>query len=852
MRNPTLVFRRILIALTITLMLSPSVVHALASSESFALTSATFVASSPLTQASSSNGNIRLLGSFVEAGTAAGQSASDDSGILMSNGWATVPIPVPEPGLAGLLFAGLILLIALLGLHNRRSPGTTRAVKPVSGWSLVLLLFLLVLPVPAFAVPYDFSYQGTLANASGDPLEGSVDISIGLFGQMVASAGEVALYSEDHSGTSLSEDGGFSLMIGTGTVTTGSFGPSLFQTNNVYLEITVDGEVLSPRQPISSVPWAMVAEELADESDLVNQVGDLEDQIGSFPADGDIGSELASLSNALSAVQTQLVSLSDSSASVQGQLAATASQITSVYNQIGNPLTSSQMPTGGLGSGIGIYDFSTWMTSAGNPLIALVDEGMGGIMTADEYTLGLIICNDPNCDSATAAWDLAYGHVDSWTTCMEWEEDPETGETWCMMEEEEYGPNTLEFPQVIEGSDGFPLISFTDPVANTLKFVHCNNADCEGLPDAVPPDTVTPTTSSGGAVQGNGSDMALGSDGLAVVSYYSTATGLIFLRCLDTGCNSQATQTIDATVGASWSHRSSIAVGSDGMPVVAYYHGADQDVGFAHCGTLSCGAGTTTVILDSVGDVGKHPVVAIGATGFPSVAYHDDTNSAIKLVTCNDLACATSSAETIATSVTGLRKISLQFSELGMPTISWTDTSADEVRVVSCPSPDCSTKGSQQTWVTEARDQNLLLNGEGDPVVVYVEKNYPTSIRVSQLNDLSTQVVSNESAAGTAQSTASSALGAANSSQTAADDAQAAADSAQADVDALTSPGCGTNYALQASACPLESADNAGYNAILNCSDAPMGSLCEGDGECGTDTNLDNCGMGFDLYYKGN
>merc|ERR1712048_866778 len=38
---------------------------------------------------------------------------------------------------------------------------------------------------------------------------------------------------------------------------------------------------------------------------------------------------------------------------------------------------------------------------------------------------------------------------------------------------------------------------------------------------------------------------------------------------------------------------------------------------------------------------------------------------------------------------------------------------------------------------------------------------------------------------------------------------------------------------------------------IANCDDVSAGELCEGDGECGTDNGLDNCGGGvYDVYRK--
>ena len=828
--------QRVLLALPATLLFVSSTVHASASSASYTLTSGAWVVSSPLAEASTDSGSVQLTRSMIETGLA-GQSTSADSSIVLSSGWAAAPIPVPEPDFGLLLLAGLIVLPGLHRLRRRKAKPPAWPMR--SGFALGLLA-LLAFPISASAVPYDFSYQGTLADNLGDPLEGPVDIDIALYTQLVASSGETALYSEEHNETSLGDGGGFSLMIGAGSNATGSFGPTVFQSNNVYLELTVDGEVLSPRQPISSVPWALVAEELADAPDLVNQVGDLESQLGSFPAGGDLGAELASLSLALTAVQTALGTVTASNSAMESKWAAAAGQISAVSNQIGAPLTTLSSFSGGVGS-LGVYQFSMWPTSGGNPLIVYVDNGEGGIMMADEYTLGFSACSDPDCVTADHSGDLAYGYVESFTTCMEFWMDPETGEEECLLEEEEYSPYELGYPQIIEGADGYPFVSYVDFYANTLKVFKCNAPLCEGPPTAAAPVTYTPTTTAGGTVSGLGSDLALGADGFPVLSYYDTAAGLTVLHCEDAACSTQGTNVVDGTVGADWYHRSSIAIGSDGLPVIAYYHGANEDLGFVHCGNASCSSGVTTAVLDSVGNVGLNPVIEIGPTGFPAVAYHDATDSSIHLITCEDLACTASSQETVATGVSSQMKLSLQFSDSGTPTISWTDWSSKEVRVVSCPTPDCSLRGPEQAWVTGARDQTLVFNGEGDPVIAYIEDVGYGELRVRYLGDLSTQVASNETVASAAQSTA-------NTSQSAAANAQTSADAAQAAIDSHSAPGCATNLALAASACPFDS--SASYVVMVNCENGPIGSFCEGDGECSTDDALNNCPGGYDVYYK--
>ena len=38
---------------------------------------------------------------------------------------------------------------------------------------------------------------------------------------------------------------------------------------------------------------------------------------------------------------------------------------------------------------------------------------------------------------------------------------------------------------------------------------------------------------------------------------------------------------------------------------------------------------------------------------------------------------------------------------------------------------------------------------------------------------------------------------------------------------------------------------------MAKCDDAAIGAMCEGDGECGTDNLLDNCGYAWDAYRAG-
>ncbi len=118
------------------------------------------------------------------------------------------------------------------------------------------IAWFLVTSGAAFATPPNaLSYQGLLRDASGVPLVGPVDLEIGIWDDVAAGA---ALYRESHTAVILTE-GAFHVRIGTGTVLEGTLDASTFSGAERFLEIGVSGETLSPRQAISSAPYALRA-----------------------------------------------------------------------------------------------------------------------------------------------------------------------------------------------------------------------------------------------------------------------------------------------------------------------------------------------------------------------------------------------------------------------------------------------------------------------------------------------------------------------------------------------------------------------------------------------------------------
>jgi hypothetical protein len=120
--------------------------------------------------------------------------------------------------------------------------------------SLALLALLSeVLALPARAqVPGRVNFQGLLLDSAGQPLTGTVSLQLQLF---AAASGGSALWTETHASVSVT-NGIYDVVLGSLTPLT----PALFSASPRYLQVTVNGQVLSPRREFVAVPFALKAE----------------------------------------------------------------------------------------------------------------------------------------------------------------------------------------------------------------------------------------------------------------------------------------------------------------------------------------------------------------------------------------------------------------------------------------------------------------------------------------------------------------------------------------------------------------------------------------------------------------
>ena len=136
---------------------------------------------------------------------------------------------------------------------------------------------------------------------------------------------------------------------------------------------------------------------------------------------------------------------------------------------------------------------------------------------------------------------------------------------------------------VLDGA-GNPVVSHYDrPKVGDLVVTHCNDPAC------APGGDVTNTVDSTGDV-GQYTSLVLDGSGFPVISYYDvTNSSLKFAHCNDANCagGNETINTVDNTANDTGQY-TSLALEASGFPVISYYDGTDGNLKVAHCNDANC------------------------------------------------------------------------------------------------------------------------------------------------------------------------------------------------------------------------------------------------------------------------
>jgi len=192
-----------------------------------------------------------------------------------------------------------------------------------------------------------------------------------------------------------------------------------------------------------------------------------------------------------------------------------------------------------------------------------------------------------------------------------------------------------EYPSIAIGADGLPLISYWDKASGDLKVIHCETLDCTQFSSFVVDNT---------ANVGKYSSLAIGSDGLGLIAYQNLDNGRVKVaHCMNVECSSSVLYMASILQSGEWI---SLNIGPDGLGQISFYDPVNKDLMLAQCFNVQCsGASVQTVFAsaDPLISYGKYSALTFLADGKGYIAHRGDIpqaqSSSFYLSRCNNAQC---------------------------------------------------------------------------------------------------------------------------------------------------------------------------------------------------------------------
>jgi hypothetical protein len=169
----------------------------------------------------------------------------------------------------------------------------------------------------------------------------------------------------------------------------------------------------------------------------------------------------------------------------------------------------------------------------------------------------------------------------------------------------------------------------TDTQTANINLALDGKADTTDLHQPVIP-TAPRTLDATGNV-GYYTSIAIGANGNPIISYHDgTNDDLKVAACTNPTCTTSNNTPLDTTGTVGFD--TSIAIGADGNPIISYHDWDNGDLKVAACTNPTCiTAAITTSSIDTTGNVGAFTSIAIGTNGVPIISYRDATSGDLKV-----------------------------------------------------------------------------------------------------------------------------------------------------------------------------------------------------------------------------
>ena len=603
--------------------------------------------------------------------------------------------------------------------------------------------------------PNVMTYQGHLLDATGVPvLDGTYRMAFDLWD---APAGGTLLWgAEPHDVTV--QDGFFSVLLGT----ISPIDPAALDATT-YLGITVEGETLLPRQQLASVAFSLASSEAvrAGDADL------LEGQTGAYYrdwysltnvppgfADGvdddttyTAGTGLSLAGTTFAADTTYLQrrvnpcplgsSIREINADgtvvcedVESVLTATyaissSTAVSSTYAAVAGEVAWGDVTGMPAGFADGVDDDTTYTA------------GTGLSLAGDEFSADTGYLQRRVSSSCAVGSSIQEINADGTVVCQDVKDVAKFHR--AAPQAVALSPSIVWYdgsaPDITVGDDGRGILAYVEyhshPVApqHSIRVGRCIDAECSGV-DSVAIDRF-PQGTTGIPV------ITIGSDGLPILAYIPDINGgpLRTAHCQNVSC----TQFITSTLWLDNINPFGIAIGSDGLPVIAVRRPAVPNslLALVHCDDIACTSATIADITDSWG-----AAIAVGVDGLPIIAYAGPAPAyGIHTAHCADVACSTFVTNTV--DANGYRGPGIVIGSDGLPVVTYRCMSTNIIGVAHCDNIACTqvTTSMVTDTSTEAIGGltvvDVTIGSDGLPVFVYATEGLPSQrhIKVGHCTD---------------------------------------------------------------------------------------------------------------------
>ncbi len=230
-------------------------------------------------------------------------------------------------------------------------------------------------------------------------------------------------------------------------------------------------------------------------------------------------------------------------------------------------------------------------------------------------------------------------------------------------------------------------------------------------------DSITSPDQAGNV--GSYASMVLDASGNPVISYRdNTNSDLKILHCDDPNCalGGDSRESPDLTIH-NVGHFTSLALDGNGHPVVGYFDQSNHDLKILHCNDPNCAGGDESITVPDTDFAGFGTSLALDSNGNPVVSYEGLSGNRLRILRCNDPNCAPGGDTITSPDATVGYWTSLALDGLDYPVVTY---GGSGLRVLHCNDPSC-TGGDESITTLEpfSHQASLVLDGLGNPVLSY-------------------------------------------------------------------------------------------------------------------------------------